>query len=310
MWGGRPWIRASTRRRPDAGGRTGSCPVRCCPDGPTLGSWRAGRRVGGRAVTERDRPGRRRRARRGVRRRAAHHPRPPPAQGRARRGRRCAGSSGPSSPRRPTTRSGSSCSRAPATTSVRGPTGCPPTCRGRSPGPGACSGARLSRPTASSACCSRCNCRWSARSAGWAAGLGCQMALASDFTVATEDSRFWLPFVRRGFTPDSGATWLVPRLVGVARAKQLLLLGRPVSGAEAATWGMIHQAVAADELVPAVDALVDELSRTANRGCRPHEALRQRGTRRRRGRGDGAGVDGARVVVAHGRLPRGPRRVP
>src|SRR5208282_120163 len=98
---------------------------------------------------------------------------------------------------------------------------------------------------------------------GWAAGLGCQMALASDFTVATEDSRFWLPFVRRGFTPDSGATWLVPRLVGVARAKQLLLLGRPVTGAEAATWGMIHQAVAAGELAPAVDALVDELARAA-----------------------------------------------
>jgi 2-(1,2-epoxy-1,2-dihydrophenyl)acetyl-CoA isomerase len=98
---------------------------------------------------------------------------------------------------------------------------------------------------------------------GWAAGFGCQMALASDFTVATEDSRFWLPFVRRGFTPDSGATWLVPRLVGLARAKQLLLLGRPVTGVEAATWGMIHQSVAADELAPAVDALVDELSRAA-----------------------------------------------
>ena len=43
--------------------------------------------------------------------------------------------------------------------------------------------------------------------------------------MAAEDSRFWLPFVKRGFTPDSGATWLLPRLVGVARAKELLLLG-------------------------------------------------------------------------------------
>lgn len=48
---------------------------------------------------------------------------------------------------------------------------------------------------------------------GWAAGLGCQIALAADFTIATESSSFWLPFVRRGFTPDSGATWIVPRLV-------------------------------------------------------------------------------------------------
>jgi 2-(1,2-epoxy-1,2-dihydrophenyl)acetyl-CoA isomerase len=98
---------------------------------------------------------------------------------------------------------------------------------------------------------------------GWAAGLGCQLALASDFTVAAEDSRFWLPFVKRGFTPDSGASWLLPRLVGVARAKDLLLLGRAVSGYEAAAWGMIHRAVPGDDLGPAVDALVAELSGAA-----------------------------------------------
>ena len=98
---------------------------------------------------------------------------------------------------------------------------------------------------------------------GWAAGLGCQLALASDFTVAAEDSRFWLPFVTRGFTPDSGATWLLPRLIGVARAKELLMLGRAVSGSEAAAWGMIHRAVPGDELDPTVDALVTQLSGAA-----------------------------------------------
>ena len=94
---------------------------------------------------------------------------------------------------------------------------------------------------------------------GWAAGLGCQLALAADFAIATDDSRFWLPFTKRGFTPDSGATWLLPRLVGVARAKELLLLGRPVSGADAAAWGMIHRSVPGDELDAAVDDLVAEL---------------------------------------------------
>ena len=72
---------------------------------------------------------------------------------------------------------------------------------------------------------------------GWAAGLGCQLALAADFTVAADTSRFWEPFLRRGFSPDSGATWLLPRLVGVARAKELLLLGRELSGADAAELG-------------------------------------------------------------------------
>ncbi len=61
---------------------------------------------------------------------------------------------------------------------------------------------------------------------GWAAGIGFQLALALDFTVAADDARFWEPFTERGFTPDSGATWLLPRRSGEVRARQLLLLGR------------------------------------------------------------------------------------
>jgi len=95
---------------------------------------------------------------------------------------------------------------------------------------------------------------------GWAAGIGCHLALASDFAVAANDARFWEPFVKRGFTPDSGGTWLIPRLVGVARAKQMLLLGREVTGERAAEWGMIHEAVAEDELDRAGEALIEELA--------------------------------------------------
>jgi 2-(1,2-epoxy-1,2-dihydrophenyl)acetyl-CoA isomerase len=95
---------------------------------------------------------------------------------------------------------------------------------------------------------------------GWAAGLGCQIALAADFTIAAESSRFWEPFLDRGFSPDSGATWLLPRLVGIARAKELLLLGRKLTGAEAAEWGMIHRAVPDDELAAAADDLVSRLA--------------------------------------------------
>lgn len=98
---------------------------------------------------------------------------------------------------------------------------------------------------------------------GWAAGLGCQLALAADFTVAAQDSQFWLPFVKRGFTPDSGASWLVPRLVGVARARELLLLGRTVTGLDAAGWGMIHRAVPEAELIGTAESLVAELRSSA-----------------------------------------------
>jgi 2-(1,2-epoxy-1,2-dihydrophenyl)acetyl-CoA isomerase len=95
---------------------------------------------------------------------------------------------------------------------------------------------------------------------GWAAGLGFQLALAADFTIAAESARFWEPFIDRGFSADSGATWLLPRLVGVARAKELLLLGRKLSAAEAASWGIIHRVVPDAELESATRALVEQLA--------------------------------------------------
>jgi 2-(1,2-epoxy-1,2-dihydrophenyl)acetyl-CoA isomerase len=95
---------------------------------------------------------------------------------------------------------------------------------------------------------------------GWAAGLGFQLALAADFTVASDESCFWEPFLERGFSPDSGATWLLPRLVGIARAKELLVLSRKLSGREAADWGLIHRAVPDNELDDAVEDIVTQLA--------------------------------------------------
>jgi len=95
---------------------------------------------------------------------------------------------------------------------------------------------------------------------GWAAGIGFQLAAAADVTVAADDARFWEPFTERGFTPDSGATWLLPRLVGIVRARELLLLGRALDGTEAAAWGLIHRAVPAAGLDAAVDEVTEQLA--------------------------------------------------
>jgi 2-(1,2-epoxy-1,2-dihydrophenyl)acetyl-CoA isomerase len=95
---------------------------------------------------------------------------------------------------------------------------------------------------------------------GWAAGLGFQLALAADVCVAAADATFWEPFGERGFTPDSGATWMLPRRVGDVRARELLLLGRRLSGAEAAEWGAIHRAVPAESLTAEAEALVAQLA--------------------------------------------------
>ncbi|BBY04984.1 enoyl-CoA hydratase/isomerase family protein [Mycobacterium noviomagense] len=95
---------------------------------------------------------------------------------------------------------------------------------------------------------------------GWAVGLGCNLALAADFTVASADATFWEPFVTRGFTPDSGASWLLPRLIGLTRAKEMLLLGEKVSSTEAAEWGLIHRAVDRRELDSASEHLLTRLA--------------------------------------------------
>lgn len=95
---------------------------------------------------------------------------------------------------------------------------------------------------------------------GWAVGMGCNLALAADFAVAATDAVFWEPFIERGFSPDSGATWLLPRLVGVARARRMLLLSEKVSGTDAADWGLIHQAADPAELDAAVEQLLARLA--------------------------------------------------
>lgn len=95
---------------------------------------------------------------------------------------------------------------------------------------------------------------------GWAAGIGFQLALAADFTVAAKDAHFWEPFLARGFTPDSGATWLLPRLVGMVKARQLLLLGRQLTGQEAADWGLVHDSVRAPNVDAEVELLAEQLA--------------------------------------------------
>jgi 2-(1,2-epoxy-1,2-dihydrophenyl)acetyl-CoA isomerase len=95
---------------------------------------------------------------------------------------------------------------------------------------------------------------------GWAAGIGLHVLLAADFALVAEDARLWEPFAERGFTPDSGATWLLPRRIGEVRAREVLLLGRVLSGSEAAAWGMVHAAVPGDNLDGAGEELLSTLA--------------------------------------------------
>ena len=96
---------------------------------------------------------------------------------------------------------------------------------------------------------------------GWAAGIGLHVLLAADVAIVADDARLWEPFSERGFTPDSGGTWLLPRRVGDVRAREMLLLGRAVDGTTAADWGLVHQSVPDDQLDAAAESVVLELAK-------------------------------------------------
>jgi 2-(1,2-epoxy-1,2-dihydrophenyl)acetyl-CoA isomerase len=95
---------------------------------------------------------------------------------------------------------------------------------------------------------------------GPAAGIGCSLALAADFCVASETGYFLQAFVNIGLVPDGGASWMLTRLIGKARATEMMMLGEKVPAAKALDWGMIHKVVADDTLDAEAFALAERLA--------------------------------------------------
>jgi 2-(1,2-epoxy-1,2-dihydrophenyl)acetyl-CoA isomerase len=86
------------------------------------------------------------------------------------------------------------------------------------------------------------------------------LALGCDLVIATDRARFSEVFVKRGLTLDFGGTWLLPRLVGMARARELALTGRMVNADEALAMGMIGRVVAPADLVSVAGEVAAELA--------------------------------------------------
>ena len=99
-----------------------------------------------------------------------------------------------------------------------------------------------------------------ARVNGVAAGAGANVALACDIVVAARSVRFIQSFSAIGLIPDSGGTWVLPRLVGQARALALALTGEPLSAEKAEEWGMIWKCVNDEALDSEVDAIAQKLA--------------------------------------------------
>jgi 2-(1,2-epoxy-1,2-dihydrophenyl)acetyl-CoA isomerase len=101
---------------------------------------------------------------------------------------------------------------------------------------------------------------------GVAAGAGANIALACDLVIAARSASFVQAFSKLGLLPDSGGTWILPRLVGSARALGLTLLGNKLPAEQAAAWGMIWQCVPDAELGTVVDTLAGALAVAPTRG--------------------------------------------
>jgi len=99
-----------------------------------------------------------------------------------------------------------------------------------------------------------------ARVNGVAAGAGANVALACDMVIAARSAKFIQSFSVIGLIPDSGGTWVLPRLVGQARAMGLALTGEPLTAEKAEEWGLIWKCVDDDALVSEVDAIAEKLA--------------------------------------------------
>ena len=98
---------------------------------------------------------------------------------------------------------------------------------------------------------------------GTAAGAGFSLAVTGDLVLAAESASFTMAYTRVGLSPDGSSSYYLPRLIGIARTKQLMLTNRTLSAQEALSWGLLTEVVADDHLAARADELADQMAATA-----------------------------------------------
>jgi 2-(1,2-epoxy-1,2-dihydrophenyl)acetyl-CoA isomerase len=115
---------------------------------------------------------------------------------------------------------------------------------------------------------------------GVAAGAGANIAFACDIVVATRSAKFIQSFANIGLVPDSGGTWVLPRLAGQARALGLALTGEPLSAERAEAWGLIWKCVDDDQFATEVNALAAKFTSAPTKGlAMTKKLIRESGAR-------------------------------
>lgn len=98
---------------------------------------------------------------------------------------------------------------------------------------------------------------------GGAAGYGLDLALGCDIRIAAESAKLNPGFAKRGILPESGGTWLLPRIVGYAKAAEITFTGRTLTSVEALEFGLVNHVVPNDQLADAVGAMAGEIAANA-----------------------------------------------
>ncbi|MDR3573861.1 MAG: enoyl-CoA hydratase-related protein [Anaerolineaceae bacterium] len=108
---------------------------------------------------------------------------------------------------------------------------------------------------------------------GYALGGGLELALACDIRIAAEDAQLGLPEINLGIMPGAGGTVRLPKLIGVGKAKELILTGRKITGAEGYQMGLVQQVVSSAELLPTAHALAENLAGKAATALQTAKAM-------------------------------------
>lgn len=95
---------------------------------------------------------------------------------------------------------------------------------------------------------------------GVAAGIGCHIAFACDLVIASEKARFIEVFARRGIVPDGGGTYILPRLIGLAKAKEMVFFAEPWGAADAERIGLVNKVVAPEALESAASEWAERIA--------------------------------------------------
>lgn len=98
---------------------------------------------------------------------------------------------------------------------------------------------------------------------GVAAGAGFSLAVTGDLVLAAESASFTMAYTRVGLSPDGSSSYYLPRLIGIAKTKELMLTNRTLSADEASRWGLVTEVVDDDALAERTDQLAEKMAATA-----------------------------------------------